>query len=163
MLCPACHYQDSKVLDSRTTRNGVSVRRRRMCPKCHFRFSTQEEVEILDLTVIKRNGQREPYVRNKLHEGLRRALYKRQVGSDDLAQLVSRIERDVQVKYHQEVKSSDLGEIVMRHLKKFDKIAYIRFASVYRKFEDLETFHKELAALLPKRKMPARKIRKKRK
>jgi len=147
MQCPVCNYKDTKVNDSRISSDGMSIRRRRECLKCGYRFSTTEEVEILDLAIIKRDGRREPYSREKMAKGLKIALEKRPITDERFKKLLSGIERDLQKKKKREITSADVGEIVMKHLKKFDKIAYIRFASVYRSFEDVETFKKELAKL----------------
>ena len=130
----------------------MSIRRRRECPRCHFRFSTLEDVQLLDLIVLKRNGRREPYNHEKLERGLAKALEKRPITQEQLKALVRSIEVDLQRKRGQEVTSQEVGEIVMRRLEKFDHIAYIRFASVYRQFEDVRTFQKELARLLPQTK-----------
>ncbi len=127
--------------------DGSSIRRRRECEKCGFRFSTLEEVEILDLAVIKRDGRRESYSREKLESGLKKALEKRPYTSQDFKSLVGSIERDLQKKRKSEVTSAEIGELVMNRLKFFDKVAYIRFASVYRSFEDVKTFEKELKKL----------------
>ncbi len=129
----------------------MTVRRRRECIRCGFRFSTLEEMELLDVTIIKRNGNKEPYSREKLSQGLKKALEKRPVSEEEFKKLLNSVERDLQKKRRREIKSSDIGEIVMRRLKNFDKIAYIRFASVYRSFEDVETFEKELQGLLTTR------------
>ena len=139
-------------MDSRLTGDGMSIRRRRECIRCHFRFSTLEDVQLLDLMVLKRNGRREPYNREKLERGLTKALEKRPVTQEQLKTLVRVIEVDLQRKRGQEITSRDVGEMVMRRLEKFDHVAYIRFASVYRQFEDVRTFQKELARLLPQRK-----------
>ncbi len=151
MYCPVCNNKDTKVIDSRLAADGMAIRRRRECEKCDFRFSTVEEVTLLDLTVIKRDGRREAYSRDKLTRGLERSLEKRPYTEIDFQKLVHRIERDVQKKRRGEVTSAELGEIVMRVLKKFDKIAYIRFASVYRAFEDVATFERELKELRKKK------------
>lgn len=151
MKCPACHYKDTKVLDSRVINEGLAIRRRRECLKCDFRFSTKEETEILDMVVVKRDGKREAYSRDKLERGLRKSLEKRPITQDEFHRLVNKIERDIQVKKKGEIKSSDVGEIVMKHLKKQDQIAYIRFASVYRSFEDAKILQKELNDLLKKK------------
>lgn len=148
MYCPACNYKDTKVTDSRLTSDGLGIRRRRECLKCSFRFSTMEELEILDLTVIKRNGQKESYSREKLERGLKKALEKRPITEDSFKKLVHNVERDIEKRKRREMTSMEIGEIVMKRLKKFDKIAYIRFASVYRSFEDVKTFQKELNTLL---------------
>lgn len=148
MRCPVCNYKDTKVVDSRLNPDGTSIRRRRECFKCNYRFSTLEEGEILDLSVIKRDGSREAYNREKIIQGLHKALEKRPYTSEAFQSLIHSIERDIQKKRKREIKTSEIGEIVMNRLKSFDKIAYIRFASVYRSFEDVETFKKELEGLL---------------
>ncbi|MEK7665906.1 MAG: transcriptional regulator NrdR [Patescibacteria group bacterium] len=151
MYCPVCNNKDTKVIDSRLASDGVAIRRRRECEKCDFRFSTVEEVTLLDLTVIKRDGRREAYSREKLVRGLERSLEKRPHTEIDFQKLVHRVERDIQKKRRGELTSSEIGEIVMRALKKFDKIAYIRFASVYRAFEDVATFEREIKELKTKK------------
>ena len=148
MHCPKCSYEDTKVLDSRPVEEGSAIRRRRQCEKCEFRFSTYEEIEILDLAVIKRDGSRQPYTREKLEKGLRRAFEKREHSDETLRKLTSGIEQDIQKKARDgEIKSSEIGEIVMKRIKRVDKVAYIRFASVYRQFEDVEEFKAELQKL----------------
>jgi transcriptional repressor NrdR len=131
--------------------DGLSIRRRRECTKCGFRFSTVEQGEILDLTVIKRDGRREPYSKDKLARGLERSLEKIPYTAEQFTSLLQKIERDIQRKRKTELKSSDIGEIVMRRLKSFDQVAYIRFASVYRSFQDVQSFSKELRVLGKKR------------
>ena len=135
------------MVDSRLTAGGIGIRRRRACPKCKFRFTTTETAEILDLTVVKRNGRREPYSREKLISGLRKSLEKRPVTEEDFRRLVSFVERDLQKKRKDEVTSRELGEIVMERLRAFDTVAYIRFASVYRSFKDVSHFAHELKRL----------------
>lgn len=149
MFCPKCRYKDTKVTDSRAASDGTSIRRRRECarPRCGFRFSTVEEVAILDLTVIKRDGRREPYSREKLLNGLRKAFERRPVTTEELRQLVAAIERDIQLLRRPEVRSTAIGEIVLRHLRRVDVVAYVRFASVYESFDDLESFHHVLETL----------------
>ncbi|MDO9399431.1 MAG: transcriptional regulator NrdR [bacterium] len=148
MKCPVCNHFDSKVLDSRVASDGVSIRRRRECLKCFFRFSTYEEVEILDLSVIKRDGRKESYSRDKIIKGLRRALEKRSVNEEDFKKLINLIERDLQIIRKDEVSTEQIGQIVLKHLKQLDQVAYIRFASVYQSFEDIQTFQRELNKLL---------------
>jgi len=152
MKCPVCHFEDTKVVDSRISGEGFLIRRRRECLKCGFRFSTHEEMEILDLMVIKRDGRREGYDRDKMVGGLKKALEKREVGDEKFKKLIHCIERDLQVINKDEIDSKEIGEIVMKNLKKLDKIAYIRYASVYQSFEDLEEFGEELDKLLKKKK-----------
>lgn len=144
MFCPVCNHEDTKVVDSRLTGEGSAIRRRRECEDCGYRFSTNEEVELLDLAVVKRNGQREAYSQDKLERGLKKALEKRPVTDASFRTLVHEIERDIQRKKATELTSADIGEIVMNRMKTFDKVAYIRFASVYRQFEDVESFMREL-------------------
>ena len=148
MKCPVCLTQDTKVNDSRLTEQGFAIKRRRECQKCGFRFSTYEQIEILNLTVIKRTGVKEPYQREKLERGLKRALEKRPYSQDQFKKLLNTIERDIQKKKKDEITSQFIGEQVMKRLKSFDKVSYIRFASVYRAFEDVKTFQKELEQLL---------------
>ncbi|MBI4089927.1 MAG: transcriptional repressor NrdR [Candidatus Kerfeldbacteria bacterium] len=144
MRCPACHNIDTKVTDSRLVNEAVAVRRRRKCLKCGFRFSTYEEVEILNLTVVKRDGRREPYGREKLEAGLKKALEKRPITHEGFKRLVNVIERDIQLRGRNEITSQQIGEVVMKRLKRADPVAYIRFASVYRSFTDAESFWEEL-------------------
>jgi len=148
MRCPVCLTKDTKVNDSRIIDDGFVVKRRRECLKCGFRFSTHEQLEILNIMVIKRDGRKELYQRDKIIGGLKQSLQKRAFTDDAFQRLVNTIERDVQKRKKDEITSKELGEIVMRNLKKFDKVAYIRFASVYRSFEDVETFYSELQDLL---------------
>jgi len=130
----------------------MATRRRRECLQCGFRFSTYEEVEILNLTVIKSNGRTEPYSKEKLEAGLKKAIQKRPLTQDEFKKLVNRIERDVQLKGKTEIKSRRIGEIVMKHLRRVDEVAYIRFASVYRSFKDAKEFQRELKKIIKKEK-----------
>lgn len=161
MHCPVCNHADSRVVDSRLSLDGTSIRRRRECDHCEYRFSTLEEVELLDVTVVKRDGQHESYSRDKIEHGLKKALEKRSYTEGDFRSLVHEIERDIQRRKNTEIRSAELGEIVMERLKRFDKVAYIRFASVYRSFEDVKTFQAELAGLLKPKKKTSQKTRKK--
>ncbi len=148
MRCPICNNADTKVIDSRLSVDGMNIRRRRECEKCDFRFSTLEEMELLDLTVVKRDGRREAYARDKIVRGLEKALEKRPYTDVSMQQLVHKIERDIQKKRRGELTSKEMGEVVMKQLKTFDKVAYIRFASVYRSFDDVKTFEQELRSLI---------------
>lgn len=148
MRCPVCNNSDTKVVDSRLSTDGMNIRRRRECEKCEFRFSTLEEMELLDLTVVKRDGRRESYSRDKLIKGLEKSLEKRPYTEADLRQIVHKIERDIQKKRRGELTAKDIGEILMKQLKAFDKVAYIRFASVYRSFDDVKTFEELLRSLI---------------
>ena len=154
MHCPVCTSKSTRVVDSRITPDGMSVRRRRECERarCAFRFSTLEEIELLDLTVVKRNGARELYSREKIESGLRKSLEKRPYTQAQFRSLVSAIEREVQKERGGEITSGAIGEIVMQQLQTFDKVAYIRFASVYYSFEGLEMFENELKKLSKGRK-----------
>lgn len=147
MRCPNCGNEDTKVLDSRPTSDGLAIRRRRECIKCEFRFSTHEEMEILDLTVIKRDGRKEPYMREKIESGIRKAFEKRPLTREDFASIMSGIEQDIQKIDKKEIQAREIGNIVMRRIKSKDQVAYIRFASVYRKFADVEEFIKEARKL----------------
>ncbi len=147
MNCPVCNHAETKVVDTRLAAEGSAIRRRRECEHCGYRFSTSEEVELLDLAVVKRNGAREAHSRDKMAHGLKRALEKRPYTEAAFRSLVNEIERDIQRKKTDELTSREIGEIVMNRLKSFDKVAYIRFASVYRQFEDVESFSRELDML----------------
>lgn len=148
MKCPFCAHEETKVIDSRVASDGLSIRRRRECMKCEHRFSTYEEMEILDLAVQKRDGREESYHREKIEMGLRKALEKRPVETENFKQLVSEIEQEIHRKTEGgKIESKEIGNIIIRKLKKYDQIAYIRFASVYRQFEDISEFKKELQKL----------------
>ncbi len=151
MHCPVCSSEETKVVDSRLTQDAMAIRRRRECVKCGYRFSTVEEMELLDITVVKNNGRRESYTRGKLQGGILQSLVKRPYTQDSFDRLIYSIERDIQKKKKREVKSCEIGEILMKHLKKFDKVAYIRFASIYRAFEDVKTFESEIRSLKGKK------------
>lgn len=153
MKCPSCHNEDTKVIDSRTLEEDTAIRRRRECEKCGFRFSTIEEIEILNLKVRKKDNSEEPYNKDKLILSLQKALQKRQISAERLKRIIQAIEQEIQLKSKNDsIKTLDIGEIIMKHLKRIDKVAYIRFASVYRDFEDIETFQEEIKKLLNKRK-----------
>ena len=147
MRCPNCSNDDTKVLDSRPTNEGAAIRRRRECVKCEFRFSTYEEVELLDLTVIKRDSRTQPYMREKIESGIRKAFEKRPISRDDFKELVSKIEQDIQKMGKSEIASKEIGGIVMKRIKGLDQVAYIRFASVYRQFADVDEFVREAKKL----------------
>jgi len=151
MKCPVCSYKETKVVDSRVASDEITIRRRRECLKCGFRFSTYEQVEILDLTVIKRDGRKEAYSREKVEQGLKKAFEKRQISEEDFRILVNKIERNIQARKKNEITSQEIGEIIMKELKKKDPVAYIRFASVYRAFKDLESFQKEINEVFNKK------------
>ncbi len=145
MKCPYCGFQDSKVVDSRSIDDGI--RRRRQCLHCDTRFTTYERFHADSFMVIKKDGRREDFSREKLISGIRKACAKRPVSSDDIERVVDRIEQDLHSLGKVEVPSSVVGEMVIEHLKELDRIAYIRFASVYREFADIDSFRRELDAL----------------
>lgn len=151
MNCPVCRHKETKVIDSRVTTDGMCIRRRRECASCEYRFSTLEEMELLDIVVVKNNGRRESYSRAKLERGILHSLTKRPYTEEQFSQLIHMIETDIQKKKQREVTSKDLGEIVMRQLRKFDKVAYIRFASIYRAFTDVSKFQNEVRLLQQER------------
>lgn len=148
MKCPFCSYAESKVVDSRPTDEGNSIRRRRECLACAKRFTTYETVESLPLVVIKKDGSRETFDRNKLLNGMVKACEKRQVPLATLEAATSDIEQQLLNSLNREVKTEYIGELVMDKLKDIDEVAYVRFASVYRQFKDINTFMSELSKLL---------------
>ena len=148
MKCPYCSFLESKVVDSRPADEGASIRRRRECLNCHKRFTTYETVECLPLVVIKKDGSRQSFDRNKVLGGLIRACEKRPVPYHVLEEMVNEIEQSLQNTMEREVTSSHIGELVMERLKLVDEVAYVRFASVYRQFKDINTFMSELNKLL---------------
>ncbi len=148
MRCPYCGNKNDSVIDSRISRNGASVRRRRECLKCKHRFTTYEYVERVPLMVVKKDGRREHFDRQKLIGGLMKACEKRPVSVERIERLVDDIERKLEKKYDQEVKSKEIGELVMNSLHELDEIAYVRFASVYRQFKDVNQFVKEIKRFL---------------
>ena len=148
MKCPYCAYLESKVVDSRPADEGASIRRRRECLSCHKRFTTYETVESLPLMVVKKDGSRQSFDRSKVLGGVIRACEKRPVPYQDMEGLVSEIEQVLQNQMDREISSARIGELVMERLKKLDEVAYVRFASVYREFKDIDTFMAELNDLL---------------
>lgn len=152
--CPFCNYSESKVIDSRPAEEGNIIRRRRECMQCARRFTTYEKIENIPIMVVKKDKTREPFSREKLLNGLLKACQKRPVSIDDLEKLVDEIEAQVSNSLMREVTSKEIGELVMEKLKKLDEIAYVRFASVYRQFKDINTFIEELQKLLEDNKKP---------
>lgn len=144
MNCPFCNHSDTKVIDSRDTNDGKITRRRRECEKCKSRFSTYEEVELLRLSVIKKNGKKEEYDKHKLEHSIRKALAKRPVTDEKVAKLMGDIELAIQALEKSEVTTKEIGKIVLMKLKELDEVAYVRFASVYKSFGSIESFKKEL-------------------
>jgi transcriptional repressor NrdR len=151
MRCPFCGHQEDKVVDSRTAQEGRAVRRRRECLACGRRFTTYEYVENLSLSVVKRNQVRELYDRTKLRKGIELATNKRPISIKQIDDLVTEVENEVLDLGKTEVSSETLGELVMKKLKELDEVAYVRFASVYRKFQDKSEFYEELKKLIEER------------
>lgn len=147
MKCPYCGADDTKVIDSRPAEDN-SIRRRRECEDCGRRFTTYEKVELIPLYVIKKDNTREKYDRSKLMGGVLRACHKRPVSIDQVNGLVDAVEKEIYNREEKEVPSSVIGELVMNHLKDLDAVAYVRFASVYREFKDVNTFMNELKKML---------------
>jgi len=148
MVCPYCGNKNHRVVDSRSSAEGKAVRRRRECSKCKRRFTTYEYVEESRLMVIKKDGRREPFSREKLLHGVMVACEKRPVPADQVEELVNEVEQMIQRKFEKEVNSKDVGELVMAKLQKLDEVAYVRFASVYRQFKDVTHFMREIKHLL---------------
>ena len=144
MKCPFCSSDTDKVVDSRSSKNGESIRRRRECLKCNQRFTTYEYIEEVSLNVIKSDGTREPFDRKKLLKGITISCAKRPVPTDRLDEITDQISREIEKRGEREISSKIIGEIVMSHLKQLDEVAYVRFASVYRKFRDKSEFMEEL-------------------
>jgi len=150
MKCPYCNYEETQVIDTRETENLETTRRRRECLKCSKRFTTYERVEEADIIVVKKDGRRERFERKKLMDGILKASEKRDISLEKIEKLVDDVESDLRKRDSVEVDSKIIGEIVMKKLKGLDKVAYIRFASVYREFEGLERFEEELEKLQKK-------------
>ena len=150
MRCPWCSHEDDKVVDSRSVDRGGAIRRRRECLSCHRRYTTFERVEDLGLSVIKRDGTKEPYVREKLVSGLEKALANRPVNDEQVATVAGRVEARLRRKGPQ-ITSQEVGLEVLAELKKLDQVAYVRYASVYKDFQEVSDFERELGMLLQKR------------
>ncbi|HFC46945.1 MAG TPA: transcriptional repressor NrdR [Dissulfuribacter thermophilus] len=148
MKCPFCHAPDTRVVDSRPSQDGRAIRRRRECTSCQKRFTTYERVEEFQPLVIKKDGRREPFNRTKIIEGILKACEKRPIGLDQIEDFVQELEREIQEKGEREIPSSKIGERVMAKLKEWDDVAYVRFASVYKQFKDLNAFMEQLKELL---------------
>ena len=148
MKCPFCGVDNDKVIDSRSNNGGFSIRRRRECLSCVRRFTTYERVEQTNIKVIKKDGGREPFDADKIRSGLEKACWKRPVSDEQIRSLIEVVEREVHDKYDAEVPADSIGEIIMEHLRHVDQVAYVRFASVYRQFEDVHDFVDELEPML---------------
>ena len=148
MKCPFCSSENTKVIDSRPVEEGGAISRRRLCGNCSKRFTTYEKIETIPLNIIKKDKGREMYDRAKLESGILRACYKRPVSTANIQHMIDQIETELYNQEEKEVSSKQVGEIVMRHLKEVDGVAYVRFASVYREFKDVDTFMDELKKLM---------------
>ena len=148
MRCPACGYHESKVIDSRPAEENSSIRRRRECLDCQKRFTTYETVETIPIVVIKKDQRRESFDRNKMLRGIMKACEKRSVSEEQMKKIAREIESHLQNQLHAEVQSNQIGELVMEKLRDVDEVAYVRFASVYREFKDINTFMGELKTLM---------------
>lgn len=148
MKCPFCSSENTRVIDSRPADDNSSIRRRRLCDDCEKRFTTYEKVETIPLIVIKKDDNREQYDRAKVEAGILRACHKRPVSANQINQLVDEVEVDIFSREEKEISSSEIGELVMNRLQKLDPVAYVRFASVYREFKDVNTFMDELKKIL---------------
>ncbi|MFO1458103.1 MAG: transcriptional regulator NrdR [Verrucomicrobiota bacterium] len=147
MRCPKCGGQDDKVIDSRASREGAVIRRRRECLSCEHRFTTYEEIEQQELLVVKRDGRREPYSKEKLLSGMTRSCQKRPVAGDVLASAADEITNELMERFDREVPAKEIGERVMRVLRRVDAVAYVRFASIYREFQEIGEFVEEVHRL----------------
>ncbi|HJO01449.1 MAG: transcriptional regulator NrdR [Candidatus Woesearchaeota archaeon] len=150
MKCPYCNHEETQVIDSRDTENLETTRRRRECSKCKKRFTTYERVEEADIVVVKKDGKRERFERQKVLNGVIRACEKRQIPLEKIEKLVDAVESDLRKRDSVEIESKSIGRAVMRRLKNLDKVAFLRFASVYLEFEDIERFEEELDKLQKK-------------
>jgi transcriptional repressor NrdR len=151
MNCPFCSEDNDKVIDSRASQDGVAIRRRRECLKCTRRYTTYERVEQTEIRVVKKDGVRDPFDREKLRQGLAKACWKRPISNEQINLVVTAVEQSLYKQYDEEVDSRDLGVIVMEHLAKLDQVAYVRFASVYREFTDVRDFVDELTPMLQRK------------
>lgn len=151
MRCPKCNFDETKVLDSRQTDDGFKIRRRRECISCGQRFTTYEKIEEMQLLVIKRNGNRQGYNRDKIINGLIRACEKRPISLSQIENIAENVEKQLYNNFQTEVSTEQIGEIVMNELKNLDDVAYVRFASVYKQFKDINTFMEELKRILNER------------
>ena len=148
MKCPFCGYLESKVIDSRPAEEGTTIRRRRECLACQKRFTTYETIEHMPLVVVKRDGRRQTFDKSKIINGVARACDKRPVAYEQFEQIADEIEQELQSSLEREISTVEIGEMVMKRLKNIDEVAYVRFASVYRSFKDINTFMEELSKLL---------------
>lgn len=148
MKCPFCHEDNDRVIDSRASQESFAIRRRRECLSCKRRYTTYERIEESELKVVKKDGVREPFNREKIRSGLSKACWKRPISDDQIVAIVAEIEQEIYDKYDSEINSRDLGGMLMERLSKLDQVAFVRFASVYREFKDVRDFVDELQPML---------------
>ncbi|MFT8313545.1 MAG: transcriptional regulator NrdR [Clostridium sp.] len=153
MKCPFCGFEDSKVIDSRATEDNMAIRRRRECLQCNKRYTTYEKVEDIPILVIKKDSSREFFDKSKIISGLIKACQKRPISRKQIEDIASEVEKSLSNEMLTEVKSDMIGEVIMEKLKEIDEVAYVRFASVYRQFKDINTFMKEISNLLTNKKL----------
>ena len=163
MRCPYCGHLEDKVVDSREAKDGDAIRRRRECLECGRRFTSYERIDEIPYMVVKKDGRRETFDRNKIMSGLMRACEKRPISTAQLESIVDEVEKEVQDSLDREVSTSEIGKTIMRRLKSLDKVAYVRFASVYLEFEDVSAFMTELKALVDSRSRAVPALKKKKK
>ncbi len=156
MKCPFCHVDDDRVLDTRASDDGFAIRRRRECNRCRRRYTTYERIERRAIKVVKKDGSRVPFEREKLKAGLEKACWKRPVSDAQIEAILTEVENDVEANFDAEVQSRYLGELVMRQLRRLDQVAFVRFASVYRQFQDVHDFVDELKPMLSESPRPPR-------
>lgn len=157
MKCPFCKHDNDRVIDSRPAQEGFAIRRRRECLKCRRRYSTYEQIEELNVKVIKKDGSRVSFERARIKEGLEKACWKRPISSEQIEAMVSAVENEVYSTFDSEVESRQVGELVMQQLRLLDQVAYVRFASVYREFQDVRDFAAELEPMLEETRKSQRK------
>jgi transcriptional repressor NrdR len=148
MKCPFCRTDNDRVIDSRASEDRFSIRRRRECLSCKRRYTTYERLEEMNVKVIKKDGEREPFSRRKISEGLAKACWKRPITEEQIQSLISDVESEIYANFDSEVDSRELGELVMKHLGRLDQVAFVRFASVYREFKDVQDFVDELQPMM---------------
>ncbi len=151
MKCPFCRMDNDRVIDSRACEDGFAIRRRRECLKCKRRYTTYERLEEMAVKVVKKDGVREPFSRDKIRQGLARACWKRPVSDEQIESIVAAVEGEVYAHFDREIPSREIGEMVMEHLGELDQVAFVRFASVYRQFKDVRDFVEELRPMLNRR------------
>ena len=156
MKCPFCHVDDDRVLDTRASEDGFAIRRRRECNRCKRRYTTYERIERRAIKVVKKDGNRVPFDRDKLKAGLEKACWKRPISDAQIEAILTEVENDIEANFDSEVESRYLGELVMQRLRHLDQVAFVRFASVYRQFQDVHDFVDELKPMLTESPRPPR-------